>query len=153
MPMTQEQLLEVQRRCRVFQERADQVFEPWGFQAPAPVLGEDHGDYRRRLAILAKKQLPDDHKLRQVQVRRMDDQALNMMEPQIYQACRTEAFNPNTVPPGQFRRIPYTGPDGYKEIRFVGPRSFVHEFSRPGRRVASFNTPNGPIDASGRYLR
>jgi hypothetical protein len=153
MSMTQEQLLEVQRRCRVYQERADSVFEPWGFQAPAPVVGEDPGDYRRRLALLAKKQLPDDHKLRQVQVRRMDDETLNAIEPQLFQACQTEAFNPNTVPPGQFRRVPYTGPDGYKEIRFIGPRSFIFDFTRPGRRVVSFNTSNGPMDAGGRFLR
>jgi hypothetical protein len=150
MPMTQEQALEVQRRCRVYQERADQVFEPWGFRAPEAVIGEDPGDYRRRLALLAKKQLPDDHRLRQVQVRRMDDETLNAIEPQLFQACRTEAFNPNTVKPGEFRRVTQTHPDGYKEVRFVGPRSFVFDMGRPGRRVVSFLHQ---YDASGRTLR
>ena len=30
--------------------------------------------------------------------------------------------------------------------------SFVKGMGRPGRRVVSFNTPNGPVDASGRFL-
>src|SRR6516225_8853950 len=54
MPMTREQLLQVQASARVYQTRADEAFEPWGMRAPAPVLGEDPDDYRRKLMSLAK---------------------------------------------------------------------------------------------------
>lgn len=64
MPMTREQLLQVQASARVYQTRADEAFEPWGMRAPAPVLGEDPDDYRRKLMILAKNQLPESHELR-----------------------------------------------------------------------------------------
>jgi hypothetical protein len=66
MSMSREQYLRQQASARVFQERADSAFEPWGVRAPAPTLGEDVGDYRRKLAIQAKRLLPDDHELRQV---------------------------------------------------------------------------------------
>jgi hypothetical protein len=155
MPMNQEQLLEVQQRLRAYQERADKVFEPWGLQAPAPVVGEDPGDYRRRLAILAKRQLPDNHKLRQLQIRRLDDETLNAFEPQIYQACRTEAMNPNTIPPGQFRMVTQTHRDGYKENRFIGPVSFVKDMSIIRGRVTGFRALDGSgfVDLTGTRKR
>jgi hypothetical protein len=43
--------------------------------------------------------------------------------------------------------------NGQRIINFYGQESFVKEFTRPGRRVVSFNTSNGPVDASGRFLR
>ena len=58
MPYTREQLLRAQASARVYQERYDKAFQPWGVQAPAPVLGEPIDDYRRTLAVKAKRLLP-----------------------------------------------------------------------------------------------
>jgi hypothetical protein len=80
MPMTREQLLQVQASARVFQGRADQAFEPWGMRAPAPVLGEDPDDYRRKLMILAKNQLPESLELRKITVKRIPNDALDKFE-------------------------------------------------------------------------
>jgi hypothetical protein len=38
-------------------------------------------------------------------------------------------------------------------MRTFHGESFVKAMGRPGRRVVSFTTPHGPMDASGRYLR
>jgi hypothetical protein len=100
-----------------------------------------------------KRLLPDDHELRNIQVRRMPSDALEVFDPQLCQACRTEAYNPNTVVPGEFRMVPQIDPNGLTIRMFVGPESFVKQMGRPGRRVVSFNTSNGPMDASGRFLR
>jgi hypothetical protein len=43
--------------------------------------------------------------------------------------------------------------NGQRIINFYGQESFVKDFTRHGRRVISFNTTNGPVDASGRFLR
>ena len=59
MPMTREQLLQVQASARVYQTRADEAFEPWGMRAPAPVLGEDPDDYRRKLGPPARAFYPN----------------------------------------------------------------------------------------------
>jgi hypothetical protein len=83
----------------------------------------------------------------------MPADALEVFDPQLCQAGRKEAYNPNTVPPGQFRIVPEVDSNGMKMNRFVGPESFVKAMGRPGRRVVSFLTSNGPVDASGRFLR
>src|SRR5258708_1309333 len=53
--MTREQLLQMQASGRVFQERADNALQPWDIRAPAPVLGEDVGKYRRDLAVKLRR--------------------------------------------------------------------------------------------------
>jgi len=71
MAMTREQLLQQDAACRVFQARADAALETWGIRAPPPISTELPGyaeAYRRELAYMAKKRLPEDHELRKVDV-------------------------------------------------------------------------------------
>jgi hypothetical protein len=151
--MTRDQLLQMQASGRVYQERADNALAPWDIRAPAPVLGEDIGKYRRDLAVKLKRQLPENHKLRKIQYRRLDDAILTAFEPQLYQAVQAEAHNPSSVPPGEFRRVVKVDGNGSRMVEWIGQESFVKEFTRPGRRVTSFHTDQGFIDASGRPLR
>jgi hypothetical protein len=151
--MSREELLRMQSSARVYQERADNSLSPWDIRAPAPVLGEDVAKYRRDLDVKVKKQLPDEHKLKQVQYRGLSDSALDALEPQLYRAVHDEARNPNTVPPGEFRRVVNLDSNGLKIVEFIGQESFVKAFTRPGRRVTSFRTDQGFMDVSGRPLR
>ena len=66
MGMSYDQLMRQQNSARVVQERYDNAFKSWGMSSPAPVVGESVDDYSRRLAVLAKKQLPADHDLKKV---------------------------------------------------------------------------------------
>jgi hypothetical protein len=75
MSYTREQLLHMQASGRVYQERYDQAFQPWDQRAPAPVIGEEIAEYRRKLAIQAKRLLPEGHELRQVQFRALREDA------------------------------------------------------------------------------
>jgi hypothetical protein len=109
--------------------------------------------YRRDLAVKLKKLLPGSHELRQVQYRRLDDTTLSVFEPQLYHAVRAEAHNPSTVPPGEFRRVVKIDSNGMKMVEWIGQDSFIKQFTRPGRRVTSFRTDQGFVDASGRPLR
>jgi hypothetical protein len=151
--MSREELMQVQASARVYQERADNALQPWDIRAPTPVLGEDPAKYRRDLAVKLKKQLPDEHKLRQVQYRGLDDAALSVFEPQLYHAVHDEARNPATVPAGEFRRVVNIDTNGMKIVEFIGQESFVKAFTRPGRRVMSFRTDHGYLDSRGRPLR
>jgi hypothetical protein len=136
--MTREQLLQAQASARVFQERADDALSPWDIRAPAPVLGQDVREYRRDLAVKLKRMLPEEHELRKVQYRRLDDATISIFEPQLYRAVQAEAHNPANVPPGEYRRVVKIDQNGMKQVDFIGQRHFVHEFTRPGRRVVSF---------------
>jgi hypothetical protein len=148
-----EHALRVQRALRAVQERADDAYQPWGFRAPAPVLGCDPDEYRRDLLIKAKRLLPGDNRLRHVQVRQLPHSALGQFEDMIFAAAKAEAFRPDSVPEGEMRRVEERDSNGLKMIRWIGKVSFVKAMGRPGRRVVSFNTSQGPVDASGRFLR
>jgi hypothetical protein len=151
--MTREQILRQQASGRVFQERYDNALQPWDQRAPAPVLGENIDTYRRNTLVKMKKLLPEGHELRQVQIRQISNDVLDVFEPQILQACRAEAYNAASVPLGEMRRVIELDPNGLKIVSYIGQESFVREMGRPGRRVTSFRTSNGFVDATGRALR
>ena len=157
MPMTRDDVLRQDASLRVYQARADSALEPWGVRAPAPVYNDDPRypeQYRRELAYLAKKRLPENHELRSFQVKHIPLDIFETVEPQIYKACRDTASRNDTVPfDAPLRRIEERDSNGMKIYKYIGQRSFVHDFTRPGRRVVSFRTDQGFVDASGRGLR
>jgi hypothetical protein len=145
MSLSYEQAMRMQASARVYQQRYDDALSPWDVRAPGPTLGEDITEYRAKLAILAKKQLPPDHAMRKVQYRRLDTDIFDNFEPQLLQAVQRAAYDASTVPPGQFRKVVEVDNNGMKMVRWIGPESFVKAMTRPGRRVVSFNTTNGPM--------
>jgi hypothetical protein len=152
--MNREQLLQMHASARVYQARYDNAFEPWGARAAAPVLGQDIDTYRRNLLIQAKRLLPEDHQLRKIQVRHLPADILDGFEPQILKACRETATRNDTVPfDAPLRRVEDIDQNGMKIVKWIGQRSFTHDFTREGRRVVSFRTDHGFVDASGRALR
>lgn len=147
--LNHDQQMQEQAACRILQERYDMALQPWDRRAPEPVLGQSYDSYRRKTLIKMKQLLPDDHKLRKVQVNQMDPSVLSVFEPQIMSACREEAYNPATVPSEpdengrvQFRRVTELDQNGMKIVKYIGPRSFIEDFKAPTRRVKSFlHTP------------
>ena len=83
MPYTREQLLQAHASARVFQARYDEAFAPWGMRAPEPVIGEPVDDYRRKLAVKAKKLLPDGNELKPVQFRALENDVFEVFEPRL----------------------------------------------------------------------
>jgi hypothetical protein len=141
--------------ARSYQQRADSVFAEWGTRAKERVEGEDPEDYRRNLAVQAKKLLPysDDkpapdlpsfRELRGLKLWSLDRNAFEATEPMIYRAAAVAYARDDTVPVGELREVIKIDPvTGYKEIRFYGQRSFVADLMRPGRRVVKFRTSDG----------
>jgi hypothetical protein len=138
-----------------FQERADAALEPIGVSCPAPMLGEPLPVYRRRVLELMALKLPRDHELRCIPYSRCDDAALRALEPQVFEAIRGLPYDTRTLRPGEEREIPIRMPDGMKMTTFVMGEgdSFIKGMGRPCRKVVSFATDKGPMDASGRFLR
>ena len=121
--LTHDQQVYQQSFARLYQARYEDALQPWNRRAPAPVLGQSVDDYRRETLVQMKRLLPDDHSLRHIQVRRMPADALEVFDPQLCQACRAEAYNPNTVPPGEFRIVPEVDGNGLKMNTFIGPKA------------------------------
>lgn len=149
--MNREQILQMQASARVYQERYDNVLQPWGVRAPAPTLGQDIDAYRRNLAVQAKRLLPDDHQLKKVQYRGLPSDAFEGYEPQLLRAVRTVATDNASVPyDAPLRRIEDVDSNGMKIIKWIGQRWFGHDFTREGRKVVRFREP---IDHQGRAFR
>jgi hypothetical protein len=127
--------------ARRYQEYYDDVLRTVGGRAPPPTLGQTVTDYRRETCRQFKRTfLPRNHEFYRIQYRGLRNDSLQAIEPQLLQACVEEANNPNTVTPGEFRRIEVRNPYGQLQMtKFIGPECFVKQMGRPGRRVVSFN--------------
>jgi hypothetical protein len=172
MPMTREQILQREAACRVFQERADDVLSTWGVRAPAPVVSTDPDypeRYRRELAYMIKKRLPENVELFGVlpdpkqkvnttdflnmQVKSIPFSVFEVIEPQLYRAGKIAGTRNDSVPKGEMRMVEKVNPqNGQKFIEFYGTRSFVHDFKAPFRYVRGFLTNHGYWNTAGRYV-
>jgi hypothetical protein len=154
MPYSREQELQVQASSRIHQARYDEALQPWGMRAPERILGEPIDDYRRRLAIKAKRLLPEDHELRQVQFKALDNDVLDNFEPQLLKDCMSAAYRADSVPLGTMRRVEKVDQNGLKTVEWIGQRSFVEDFKQIPRRVLGFLDPGSGRyrNTNGRYL-
>jgi hypothetical protein len=142
--MTREQLLQQQASARIFQARYDSVLEPWGQRAPAPVFGQDPQEYRRDMAAATKRLLPSDHQLRKVKYWDLRNDAFEALEPDLLRAVAEHGRRNDSVPyNAPLRMVEERGENGTVIHKFLGQRSFVHDFKSPVRYVTSFTTPHG----------
>jgi hypothetical protein len=140
--------------ARRWQEHYQAQVEDLGCNIPPPTLGQSTNDYRREMMRLLKQTfIPRNHDLYKVQMRALPDDVLSGFEQMLLPAVKVEAYNPATVPKGEIREVVKTDSNGLRVRNFIGQESFVKRMMRPGRRVVSFLTTNGFVDASGRGLR
>jgi hypothetical protein len=142
--------------AKSFQEYYDTALREVGVRIPAPVLGQSANDYRRKtLAALQRALLPH-HQLGKVDFHELKADALQVVEPQALDACKTERMNPRNVPPGQI--VPRKSFDQYGRVQqttYIGGQlpngeqtCFVTDLTRPGRRVVSFSAEGRVFDAT-----
>jgi hypothetical protein len=141
---SREHLMQRQAVARNLQKVCDDSLQPWGIRAPAPVAGEPLDDYRRRLLIEAQKRLPESDQWRRSRVRDLPDDVLPHAEQQIYDGCRAAALRPDSAAPGEIRRVEERDSNGLLQVKWVGERSFIHDFATPGRRVRIRNPDYEP---------
>jgi hypothetical protein len=146
---------EHQQNIIKYREYYNKELSDIGWVSPTPKADQKGGNYRRTsLQYFADHLLPQRHELAKMNYLDMPYDILRTFEPQVLKACVDEYQNPNNVPRGELRKIERR--DGYGHVRaidFIGRESFVKAMGRPGRRVVSFRTDNGFVDASGRGLR
>ena len=133
--------------ARRFQEYYDRTLCEIGARAPQPTLGQTVTHYRRETDRQLKRTfLPQNHPLYEVQWRGLRNDSLDALEPQLMRACIQEANNPNTVEPGDFRKVEQRNSYGIVQaIKWIGPECFVKRMGRPGRRVVAFMRSMEPI--------
>jgi hypothetical protein len=131
---TEQQHFEASRRWQEYLQR--EVGDEVGLRIPAPVLGQVTYDYvREQMRTLKRTFLPQNHDLYRVNMRGLSNDAVQPMMETLIPACKVEAFNPLTVPRGEFREVVKTDANGLKTRNFVGQESFVVQMMRPGRRA------------------
>jgi hypothetical protein len=120
------------------QARADSVYQGFGKHAPRPLEGEGLMDYRKRLATNLKMH---SSMWKNVKLSKLDEEAFEPIETQIYADASSAAANPLDLEAGELRMVTKIDPTtGVRSNLFYGKESFVKQMGRPGRRVASFRT-------------
>jgi hypothetical protein len=137
--------------ARDIQAQIDPWFLRVGLRAPEPVAGQSPNHYLAEMCRFLKREfLPPVHPLYKVNYRKIRDDStiLNGFVPQLLEAVVVEAYNPNNVEPGEFRKIERKDEYGaVKFVEFIGPEHFTKAMGRPGRRVVSTCCP---VDPTGR---
>jgi hypothetical protein len=165
--LTRDQQLQLLGAMRHYQARYDDAYQSWGVRAEAPAYSdsiESVSDYRRNEAVRAKKLLPmSDNRaapgdptfaeLRRVKYWPMPDDAFEVMEKHLLRAVAAAGKRNDSVPYGEMREIHERGENGEHIIKWLGQRSFVHDFKSIPRRVAYFRTDSGPVRTDGRPVQ
>jgi hypothetical protein len=133
----------------------DEQLREVGVRAPPSVAGQSPEDYVRETCRTLKRQhLPQNDEYYQVNYRGLPDNALPVYGDGLVKQVKKQRVNPATVPYREFREIEKIDPvTGVKSKIFIGQDNFCRFMGRPGRKVVSFRTPQGAVDASGRFLR
>jgi hypothetical protein len=153
--LTREQQLKLVGAARHYQSQFNDAYQSWGVNAEAPVLSDSVtavDDYVRNECVRAKKLLPMTDvrsapgeptfgELRRVQYRQLDHDALGVLMPSLLKAVSAAGKRNDSIPfDAPLREIHERDENGSHVVRFLGQRSFVHDYKAPVRRVISFNT-------------
>jgi hypothetical protein len=128
---------------RDLQAKFDRWAQNYGTRAPSFAVDQTANDYVRETCVKFKRGfLQPDHQYYKIQYRSLSPDVLERFVPQLLDACAKEAYNPATVPPGQFREIRKIDPKTGQQVNeFVGREHFTKQMGRAGRR-AIIRTPD-----------
>ena len=138
-------------RCQVHQARYDNVFTKFGKRAPLALADDAPPDYRRKLYGLAQTMLPSGHSLADLDPMELDGSAIVPFEKLLFEALEAEAEAPTgdnmpeTLDDPRAKLERMDSDTGERRIEWRAKRSFIHDLSRPGRKVSMFLTNRGPV--------
>jgi hypothetical protein len=127
--------IEDERRMSAMQSRADSVYSELNRRAPPPLPLERPEEYRRRLASGLQ---PCSPRWREADLSAVSEDALNVIESQIFEDARADSIHPHDLRPSEMRELTRTLPGGHTTVEFRGGENthFVQQFNRPARRAA-----------------
>lgn len=154
MALTPQERIE---RINDFRERFNKILGEIGFEAPAYVLNQSVGGWRRNtVQTTVDSLLPQHHQFAKIPYRDIPFDAFKNLEDQALRTCVAEYQSPKNVPEGTLRMIKKTDKDtGLKSNYFVGRDCFVKLSNfgcetqitggyRPGRSGRIRNPDNSP---------
>jgi hypothetical protein len=149
--MTAEQIAYQQRSAATYQARYDAALKLVGMRAPQPVLGQHPDDYRREVLRTVKKTFLQNHDLSRVNMRSLPADVLPQFEAQVLTAAVTEAYRPDSVPPGEFRRVEKL--DEPRRRDQLGRQRILRAgHGPPGAPRREHNHAAGPMECADRLL-
>lgn len=122
------------------QAQAERVAQAFGDSAGAPrwLNGETLSQYRKRLLTKVKHHSAA---WKDVDLSPMADEALAVVERQVYSDAMNAALRPTSVEGGMLRQVVETDATGRRITKFFGdPEACWGPFKQPTRRIASWNT-------------
>jgi hypothetical protein len=134
-------------RCRQLQERYDTAFAHFGKRSPQPKADATPRSYRCDLFKTAAALLPrsdDLTKLSRDELEDLPNGAFSNFERDLLERLAAEGDPENTPADGSLiARHRVDDATGMRMTEYFGRESFVKDFTRPGRRLFSFNTHKG----------
>jgi hypothetical protein len=137
------------------QARWDATFSKLDRSCPPQRADESEMNYLRRLSRVGRKYIPRGEDIARVAFdHTLPDDVVPRYSELMRECVERNLMRTDNMEPGTMRAVMITDENtGSKQRCWIGPDSFVKEMGRPCRRVASFSTGHGAMDASGRYLR
>ncbi len=125
-----------QHQLREEQADVDTLFAIHGLSAPPARADSSVNGYRRALAPMLARYLPDGHTLRALEWSDIPSDALPIFYSQLKAAVQESAFRPDSVPPGKMEKRIRRDQSGREVTEWIGQDSFVKDFAPPVTRRA-----------------
>lgn len=117
------------------QHRADEAYGAWGERAPAPLVGEEVLEYRRRLLKPMQKHSPDWSK---ADLARLDAETMPIAETRIYADAQSASNTPGAIPAGTLHARHRTLDGGQRMTEYFGqPSTWMNEIAGPVRHFVT----------------
>lgn len=128
-------------------EQVDEAFQLWGRAAPPMRAGENERRYIERVSRIAQKKnyLAFDEPARKVDFSTLPASARPQFESMLLEGIKRSVSRADTVPDGEMRARHVRNDGGGRVTEWVGPRSFVRDFTTPCRLVTRINAPQQQV--------
>jgi hypothetical protein len=117
------------------------AYRSFGTEVPAPVDDESPSAFRKRLFNRLARRLPSGHDLASIRADDLGSQPVvfDNFERMLLDAAQVEGASPSSENlPDDGSLVARNRTDeatGERSVNFYGRRSFIHDFTRPGRQV------------------
>jgi hypothetical protein len=133
--MAWESYAEREKNVQEARSKLDEAIQPFNRAAPRPFTDESSDLYRRRTLPLVQPHAPN---FQNVKVDDARGSAFDLLEKQIYDDARQEAYRPTTVPDGELRQVTRRDQAGRPYLEFYGsPSAWLKDFTGERKYLTS----------------
>jgi hypothetical protein len=135
MIMGYESYAEREKNVQEARAKLDEAIQPFNRAAPRPFTDENAELYRKRTLPMVQQHAPN---FQNVKVDDARGSAFDLLEKQIYDDARQEAYRPTQIPEGELRQITRRDATGRPFYEFAGsPSAWLKDFSCEKKYIKS----------------